>query len=267
MTISADDFHRLFENVEEYLAAPEEDRINLLSEIETQFGLHFAALAKSSREKGRNCLTHKVVLIHGIRDNGDWFPVIQSELDGVDLIEVEAAGYGYFHVKKFVTPARRKEAYQKVVRALSNAGGHLCAVSVICHSFGTYCVTKALLEHQHIRVFRLVLCGGIVHPDFDWTRLGSPIPKGRIYNDCGNQDVWPIAARWIFREFGESGRYGFSRSPVIDRFHDVGHGGFFTADFVRGFWLPFLRSGQKVDSGVGFVKPKLWQRALARRIL
>lgn len=209
---------------------------------------------------------HKVLMIHGIRDDGAWFDDIEEELHGANLLlKTSRGGYGYMHVFWFIIPLLRRRKYNKILQTLRDSQGHLCAVSVICHSFGTYCVTKAIRENNDVKVFRLIMCGGIVHRDFEWRKVPCALPKGRVVNDCGNNDFWPIIANRLSRQFGQTGRFGFGRDPVTDRWHNVNHGGFFDKEIVSRFWVPFLKTGAIEKSKIKQIEPKWYLRILAGR--
>ena len=59
-------------------------------------------------------------------------------------------------------------------------------------------------------------------------------------NDCGSRDIWPVAAKILTWGFGPSGSFGFGTPGVKDRFHEFAHSDYFTADFVRKFWRPWI---------------------------
>jgi hypothetical protein len=43
--------------------------------------------------------------------------------------------------------------------------------------------------------------------------------------------------------YGTSGTGGFQVPGVKDRFHDVTHSGYFSSEFVRRYWVPFIKNG------------------------
>jgi hypothetical protein len=196
-------------------------------------------------------LTHNVVLIHGIQDDGEWFEPIRSALEVRKDIKAIAGGYGFLSLRKFSRSKRAREAgYQSVVKALLSVPRQNQVTSVICHSFGTYCVTRALREYPNLAVFRLIMCGGVVPRQFPWEAIPARPASGRVINDCGNLDNVPIWAKWLSGgELGNTGRLGFARDPVRDRWHDVDHGGFLNEEFVSRYWAPFIAKG-------GFVSPE-----------
>lgn len=189
-----------------------------------------------------------VVVVHGIRTSGKWFrrlqPVLQRQADCV----VEPAGFGFFNVFRFLLPGpTRKTAIEIVKRKLIHAidrhkGRPLVIVS---HSFGTYCVTNILKDNPQIRPSRLLFCGSIVDQEFHWHSLSQMAPEWgmTVVNDCGARDIWPPLAHSMTFGYGSSGSGGFQFPGVVDRWHDFGHSGFFTKEFVEEFWVPFVRDG------------------------
>ena len=64
-----------------------------------------------------------------------------------------------------------------------------------------------------------------------------------ILNEVGKKDIWPSLASTATWGYGDVGSTGFGVAWVHDRYHDLSHGGFLTADFARKYWVPFLLDG------------------------
>ena len=201
--------------------------------------------------------SHIILLVHGIRDQGEWEDAVARVLKQVPGLEVFPIGFGYLNVLAFPFPCIwRRRAIADVERKFNAAVAEspVAKVSVIAHSFGTYAVVELLKRRTDIRLHRLVLCGSIVPRTFHWGLL-RPRVEHRIVNDFGYEDVWPVmAASLSFFSFGETGTFGCLSPQVIDRPHRFGHGGFFgrrpygpyDPDFAERFWLPLFRDGQVV---------------------
>jgi hypothetical protein len=238
--------------------------------MEECFGINIGDYVAAAMKLGMP-FTHIVIPIHGIRDDGGWFEVFRRALSDKPYIEVRPGGYGYFHVAKFFSERARRRVFDRVVQTLRDGQGQNRVVSVVCHSFGTYCVTKAILENADIRLYRLVMCGSIVPRLFPWNNVPAALPPGRIINDCGNNDSWPIVAQRLCKLcgepglYGDTGRLGFAHDPVTDRWHDVDHGGFFTEDIATNYWAPFITQGKIIPSPVALKPPGPWLSLLAGR--
>jgi hypothetical protein len=194
---------------------------------------------------------HIVMLIHGIRTNAEWQGVAVKELSP-HCRRVVPIRYGFFDVISFWFPVTflfRWMPVRKVRDELRNliANNPTAHISVVAHSFGTYILTKVLKKHFDIKLFRIVLCGAIVPSEYDWLRLPNK-PRGGLMNDIGLLDRLPIVAEVSTWGYGPTGTYGFGTGEVHDNFHECGHSGFFTAEHLRCYWIPFLFGGTFVPS-------------------
>jgi pimeloyl-ACP methyl ester carboxylesterase len=193
---------------------------------------------------------HVVILIHGIRTQGEWHRMATTTLDTDATIRAVATRYGFLDVIRFLLPFEgpRRRPVERILRILRDElGQHPEYLSVVAHSFGTFIVSRILQSAPDVRLHRLILCGSIISDDFEWDLYGHRFTSGDeavAVNECGNRDIWPVLAKSVTWGYGSSGRFGFGHGRrVVDRFHTVGHSGFFSTDFVRRFWLPYLTTG------------------------
>jgi len=198
---------------------------------------------------------HVVVLIHGIRTQGEWQQRAAATLEAEPTILVRPTRYEFLDVVRFLLPfARlRRRPVQRITRLLrdelTKRPDHL---SVIAHSFGTFIVGRILQDEPDIEFHRLILCGSIVPDAFPWENFRHRLSahdsvEWQVVNDCGLSDPWPVFAQSVTWGYGSSGRFGFGHGRVKDRFHPVGHSGFFSEHFVRTYWLPYLTTGDVVE--------------------
>lgn len=191
-----------------------------------------------------------VVLIHGIRTQGEWQDRLKSQLEQKSGVNVQVIKYGFFSALRFWLPfGPRHKAVQKVQQRLrdtfpDNKGKDLV---IVAHSFGTYLTTKILRDSPDIEPIRVLFCGSVVDRDFRWATLPQ---KARIINDCGSRDIWPVLAEATSWGYGASGTFGFGSARVTDRFHDLGHSDFFNPEnrIIESFWLPWLLDGKVQQS-------------------
>jgi YVTN family beta-propeller protein len=205
--------------------------------------------AKSPAPDGEPTIQEVVLLIHGIRDFGEWEQMVSSILEEPGT-RVLPLSYGRFDAVRFWFPIWTRDApVKKLLRRIRDARVRFpkAKLSVIAHSFGTYAIGKILRKNPDIRLHRLILCGSILPPEFPWDHLPHSV-ETEIINDCGTRDIWPVLAESTTFGYGPSGRFGFGTPGVRDRYHDFGHGGFFNNEFVRQFWLPWFRRGEFVKS-------------------
>ena len=135
-------------------------------------------------------------------------------------------------------------------------------ISIIAHSFGTYCFVKLLEQNPELRFHKVILCGSVVPDLFDWARYAHQIDYEnssgfQVINDCGMKDVLPVFAKSITWGYGSAGRFGFGHPRVKDRYFNIGHSGFFDEKFVRTYWLPYLSKGQ-IKEGVLAIPTTPW---------
>jgi hypothetical protein len=189
-----------------------------------------------------------VVLVHGIRTSGKWMLRIKPVLESESGCVVESAGFGFFDIFRFLLPGPTRKSVIETVRwkllhAVDLHKGR--PLVIIGHSFGTFCISEILKDSPQIRPVRLLFCGSIVAQNFRWDSLSQMAPdRGmRVVNECGARDIWPPLAHSVTFGYGSSGTGGFQVPGVKDRFHDLGHSGYFTNEFVRQFWVPFIKDG------------------------
>lgn len=189
-----------------------------------------------------------VVFVHGIRTSGKWIRRIKPVLEGEGCCVVESAGFGFFDMFRFLLPGPTRKAVIETVKwkLLHAIDRHKeRPLVIVAHSFGTFCITEILKDSPQIRPARLLFCGSIVAQNFRWDSLSqmSPDRGMRVVNECGARDVWPPLAHSVTFGYGSSGTGGFQVPGVEDRCHDLGHSGYFTKEFVRQFWVPFIKDG------------------------
>ena len=200
--------------------------------------------------------SHAVVMIHGIRDGGEWFERIADVLREEDhQIDPVILGYNYFDVLRFLVPIKPirhgalKHLNQKLKSVLVSES--IEKVSVVAHSFGCYNITQLLKQNKDIRLNKLIFCGAVVARNISLEDIkqqvdpiADPDYANRILvNDCGWLDIWPLLAESVTWGFGASGRFGFQAFEAADRHFPLRHGDYFKEEFVREYWVPFLSDG------------------------
>jgi hypothetical protein len=196
-----------------------------------------------------------VLLVHGIRDQGEWQSTLKNMLEVPGKIEVIPIKYGYFDPLKFWFPfwtrtwTRRRpigRVYTQIQVALQVARekNPNAKLSIIAHSFGTYIIGQILKRGFDLHIHRLILCGSILPQDFPWQDYEGRFDRDKVINECGKSDIWPVLAQSLSRGYGASGTHGFGAMLVKDRVHAGGHGQYFKAEFVVKYWDPFIRRGE-----------------------
>ncbi len=189
---------------------------------------------------------HTVFLLHGIRTRAFWYDTALPTLSGIPDTQVTPLSYGYFDLVRFIMPGRLRRRPRNFISReinafyVSSAFTNVDRISVIAHSFGTYCIIKCLEEEQ-FAIHNLILCGSVVPARYDFAKITRSV-SGQIVNDVGFKDAWPIVARFASWGYGASGTFGFGSSRCSDRFHDLDHSGFFSFDFMHTYWRPIIQS-------------------------
>lgn len=191
-----------------------------------------------------------LILIHGIRTYSAWQDLVKERFKNDD-IDVVPLKYGWFNMFGFLLPLFWRSSFNKILKDLrriqsKNPG---CEINLISHSFGTFLTGELLGKAQDVNVNNIILCGSILPSKFDWNDLPRSIPDNKIVNDIGTKDILPVIAKQlIYKEYGNSGAFGFGSSVVIDRHHDFGHSGFFSSEFIDKYWKPFILNDEIIES-------------------
>lgn len=205
-----------------------------------------------------------VLLFHGIRTEGVWQDKAKQVLSKLNNCTVFPIKYGFFSAIGFWLPIPfRSRVVKKVVDELRDVRSRYSnhQVCVVAHSFGTYAISRVLLRHTDIQIYRLILCGSIIKRQFRWDRLAR-YPIGGVQNLCGTKDNWPILAYALSWGYGPSGTFGFGTSRVNDAFFESGHSDFFNADFIKRLWVPFFQDGIEIQSATERTSPPWWKSIL-----
>lgn len=211
--------------------------------------------------------SHMVVLIHGIRTQAEWAEMVAQTLSEIGAI-CQPVRYGFFDLFRFIFPFwTRRGPIKRVLRELYDiqANNRDADISIVAHSFGTYALMKCL-EQPGLSLHRIILCGSIVSNDFRRALLRAKLSDDPILNDCGTADVYPILASAVTWGYGPTGTFGFGTTGVKDRFNRFGHSEFFSEDYVREFWLPFLDTGTILPSKIERTRSTTpyWQSVLSK---
>lgn len=192
------------------------------------------------------------IMIHGIRTHARWQKEFGDALS-VHGQEHRAYDYGRFSLLDFASAsARQREVdsfytwyVQQRQRAVRNPSRNRdFRPSAVAHSFGTYALGRALEKYPDLTVGRVILCGSILPPDFDWPLLFSRNQVLEVQNDYGAKDFWSRISRWLVSDSGPSGATGFAiDSPLVHQrpFTHFTHSDYFKEGHYDQ-WLETIRS-------------------------
>ncbi|CAD73582.1 similar to ymc [Rhodopirellula baltica SH 1] len=203
------------------------------------------------KEQVQETVCDVVVLLHGIRDRGEWQQMMRRILEENTVnLKVFGCKYGYFDVFRFLAPwdwgKRPRERAERQLRLVKKAFPN-ARTTVIAHSYGTYLLTRILTDKSDIELWRVILCGSVVDENFQWDKVShlvgdrnDPEKRKYIINDCGSRDIWPVLGKSAGWGYGAAGVDGFGQICVQDRFHLGGHSLFFDEEFVSTWWKPLV---------------------------
>jgi hypothetical protein len=205
-----------------------------------------------------------LILIHGIRTNAEWQHEVEIWLKNGEngKIVVAPLGYGRFDAFRFWCPILTrsgvvKTLLRKLDDLLPHYPEHEWDKIIIAHSFGTYALTKVLKNRPTWRFSEIILCGSVVSPKFRWAEVANQVSNGgRIVNDCGRLDQWPVLASALSWGYGTIGTYGVKDGIVKDRMHPIKHSEFFHRSFFEQYWKPLILEGQLVLRGQDAPSPR-----------
>jgi WD40 repeat protein len=200
---------------------------------------------------------HLVITVHGIRTDGTWANQLRTLLEAKDSrIRILHYHYGYFSVLAFFVPLLRwirVFQFRRELVKLSRWTG-ITRVDIVCHSFGTYIVAKALrwtASELLPPIHTVILASTVLKTNFDWSSLFQRGKVHRVINDCATEDAILILANFLVVGTGMAGRvgfYGLVGERLVNRFHTGGHSRYFADDdFMARLWVPLLTSDAAVE--------------------
>lgn len=197
-----------------------------------------------------------VVLLHGIRTDGGWQTKFRYIIGDMPNVEVIPIGYGFFSVLGLIGPFRGAavDVVERKIHDIRVNNPHSDVV-VVAHSFGTYIISRLLIQNQTLNVKRLLMCGSVVRRGYEWEKLPVQYNRATVVNDVGTQDLYPVLASAGSLGYGATGRFGFQGSRVYDRFFNYGHSDFFSEDHFQKYWKPFVLDGIVERSSWDYERP------------
>ncbi len=205
-------------------------------------------------ERNVTTVNHVVLLVHGIRDEGEWQQVAEELINKIDGMEAVRVNFGFYDAISFVSLlGNSANPYQTLVQTYKDARSRYkdAKISVIAHSFGTDLVGRLIRENPQTQLHRIILCGSVLKRNFEWKdfrdRFGIGVRENEtaVLNECGDMDIWPVVAKSASpSRYGDVGRYGFQNNLFAkSRWFNGGHSLFFARGHMQENWLPFLTQG------------------------
>lgn len=189
---------------------------------------------------GAPALPYKNFIIHGIRDFGEWQDKFAAKFKNTEPFRYEK-----FWLERFIIEGAYAD---KISNKIAARLRDLCKshrVNIICHSYGTHLVTKALSENSDIKVENIIFCGAIAKPDIRFDLLHERRQVGgKIYNFASTRDIWPIIASLSWNKYDPSGTWGIMHPLASNTYEAIGHGGFLKPEIWDKYnWQALLNGG------------------------
>lgn len=169
-------------------------------------------------------VTHAVIVLHGIRDEGFWTKRVaktvkmanksSDQITDPIFLRAPTPSYGFFSMLDFVRPWIRRsqsewflDKYAEVRDCYRNA-----EVSFVGHSNGTYLAAYALKICAAMRFRNIYFAGSVVRTDFPWHNCKNQV-SGVVVNAAGKSDtviaLLPGAMQRLRLRFLDVGGAGF----------------------------------------------------------
>jgi predicted esterase len=224
-------------------------------------------------------VTEAVIVLHGIRDFGEWTSEFENELqkrfrnnhprDKAKLC-IYRPKYGYFPMGRFLLwPERQKKVrwFMDELTELQARYPELKRIHFIGHSNGTYILASALCKYKALKsVGRVVFAGSVLPQKFDWTSPSLSNRVERVRSYAGSTDwvvgwfprlfeIWPI--RELFGgDIGSAGFNGFTKPDGMksDAWKNLTNTFLFQTSFVEGAHGTAIQPEfDKIDSIAAFI--------------
>jgi hypothetical protein len=184
-----------------------------------------------------NDVVEAVVVLHGIRDYGEWTTEFENALQERYMkthqkpqkLCIYRPKYGYFPMGRFLFwPERHKKVrwFMDEITELKARYPHLDRINFIGHSNGTYILASSLLNYRALSVKRVVFAGSVVRQKFDWTSpaLSNRVESVRAYSGSTDWVVGLFPRLFEIRPFtllgNDIGSAGFNGFTKPDKMSD-----------------------------------------------
>ena len=210
------------------------------------------------RNKRRGIL----VVIHGLLTKAEWLSNLTPAANSQGWI---VAPYIYENPATllFDKGDRQKvvEQFREWIYALKKKYEPL-TISVLCHSFGTYIITKYIegfasaKGHLPIQIDTLILTGSIIKPDYDWNEH-IPLRVGRVLNIvAGGDDAvkympeggWKkiVGMASLFGQGAIEGIKNVSSKVENLKLEILTHTNIFKDDVIEQYFLPYFNANNGI---------------------
>lgn len=173
-----------------------------------------------------------VVVLHGIRDLGEWTSQFEDALQARFMTNapkdkklcIYRPTYGYFDMISFLRPRERQEKVRWFMDELTELQArypYMTNLSFIGHSHGTYVLASALRKYKALRLNRAVFAGSVVRQKYPWFSPGITDRIQQVRNYQAADDyvvallprVFEVKPLTLLNDVGSAGFNGFKKPP------------------------------------------------------
>jgi uncharacterized protein (DUF983 family) len=218
-----------------------------------------------------------LIAVHGFNTRGPWQEQFSWRIANRFAHHAPVLIYKYGLIRFSVLVRwRHRRLARQLGKQIRDAVAQACSNQIpeppdmIVHSFGSQ-LFRLLLEMKEFEdlVFgRVIVCGGIIRPDFEWSRY---IETGRInavLAHLGGRDLPVRLAQFMIPGTGPGGKSGYADPGVINVMDDqFGHSGCFNEPALAenlapgGLWDRYLRGPLSSFTDPRRLSPDPWKSA------
>lgn len=188
-----------------------------------------------------------ITSLHGFKSHGKWQTKFAETISN-EGIHVATFDYGYQLFQCLIPGFKCRlinEFYTQYSRLINDKRHNIDnsntqkRASIVVHSLGSYILCHAMLKYPDIKFDKIIICGSIVHKDFDWDLLVKRNQVFYIKNEFSKSDK---IVRWgkvlsLFNA-GKSGWKGFDYNYSLfeqENFEHFEHSSFFDGNHISEF--------------------------------
>ncbi|UML91840.1 response regulator (plasmid) [Klebsiella variicola subsp. variicola] len=187
-----------------------------------------------------------LILTHGIMTLGKWTDKVELSFGDSDY-KIIKYKYPHFSALKIIFPWSRKKALQDYADFVEDIliEHPDCELNFISHSFGTFMTMNSLYASDISYmpdIKNIILCGSVLHTDFEMSNFIKKLKPYLIINDCAYNDTALLLCNMTCYGLGNAGRIGFRghNNVLINRYYRGGHSVFFDESRIEKYWKPIF---------------------------
>ena len=198
-----------------------------------------------------------LIAVHGMNTDGKWQEEFSWRIANKFWYHAPVLLFKYGLIRYRVLFSHSHKTFtrrlgEKITEAIEHArqNGITEPPDIVVHSFGSL-LFSYLLTHEdfkNLKFGRVIICGGIVSPNFNWSHFIAVNKIEAVLNHCSKKDYVVRFAQFTIPTSGPLGAVGSSDSKVFNvREENYGHSTYFEPEVLaknlgtEGVWDIFLK--------------------------